>query len=62
MKVIVLLLAVFTLCSCVTRNKVFFNKTTGSRWVSVDNPSEFLTDSELQFLGERKSSMPSIKK
>lgn len=62
MKMIALLVAVLALCSCVSRNKVLFNKTTSPRWVSVDNPNEFLTASELKFLGEKKSSIPTAKK
>ncbi len=62
MRLVLLIAALTALCGCATRNKVLFNKTTGPRWMSVDNPKEFLTDSELQFLGGGKASASSTKK
>ena len=62
MKITLIVILISLLCGCVTRNKVLFNKTPGPRWVVVDNPAEFLNNSEIQFLGEAKGSTPSPKK
>ena len=45
-----IILMVFLISSCATRRKVFFNKTTGDRWITVDNSAEFLTTDENKFL------------
>lgn len=49
MKYFLAILLLFVLCSCASRTKVLSNKTTGERWISVDNPKEFLSKEEQRF-------------
>ncbi len=51
----ILLVSLVLVTSCATRRKVFSNKATDERWTTVaDNPKEFLTKEELEFLGKKK--------